>query len=164
MTWTAEGTLRGAAGPAPTITVDSVTTLTEGLPATAVITGTSPDLHLALGIPRGARGADGTGVSILGGYDTEEDLRLAHPSGTAGDAYLVGGRLYVWTGADWSNVGTIQGPKGDPGDSIKGDDGAPGPRGPGWFTGAGTPGAIPDLVPGDLYLDSVTGAYYRWTP
>src|SRR5690606_22965788 len=48
-------------------------------------------------------------------------------SGEAGDAFLIGGDLYVWTGEDWENVGTIQGPQGEKGD--KGDPGDPGAAG-----------------------------------
>lgn len=71
----------------------------------------------------GEKGADGTGVTILGSYDSEGALTEAHPTGSAGDAYLVDGDLYVWSATDseWKNVGTIQGPKGDKGD--KGDTG-----------------------------------------
>ena len=74
---------------------------------------------------RGETGKDGTGVTIKGSYESEEALKAAHPTGTAGDAYLVAGNLYVWSGEDWTNVGEIKGPKGD-----KGDTGAVGPTGP----------------------------------
>jgi hypothetical protein len=33
-------------------------------------------------------------------------------SGTTGDAYLVVGDLYVWTGSAWTNAGPVQGPPG----------------------------------------------------
>ncbi|MDL2293219.1 collagen-like protein, partial [Ruminococcaceae bacterium OttesenSCG-928-D13] len=64
--------------------------------------------------PQGPRGEDGTGVTILDSYDTEEAMRTAHPTGSPGDAYLVAGDLYVWSSelADWNNVGRIQGPEG----------------------------------------------------
>ena len=70
--------------------------------------------------PKGDKGEDGTGVSILGSYNSQEELESAHPTGEIGDAYLVNGDLYVWseTSASWNNVGNIKGPKGD-----KGDDG-----------------------------------------
>jgi hypothetical protein len=64
---------------------------------------------------QGLQGPVGTGVSILGSYDSEAALNAAHPSGKSGDAYLVNGNLYVWNCSKWENVGNIQGPKGDPG-------------------------------------------------
>ena len=75
---------------------------------------------------KGDKGEDGTGVTILGSFDTEEELKLAHPTGEIGHSYLVAGSLYVWstTENDWVNVGNIQGPKGD-----KGDTGETGPKG-----------------------------------
>ena len=63
----------------------------------------------------GPAGKDGTGVNILGSYDAEEDLKQEHPTGTKGDAYLIGGDLYVWDGTQWKNVGRIQGPAGPQG-------------------------------------------------
>ena len=76
--------------------------------------------------PKGDPGADGTGVTILGSYTSEEELKQAHPTGSPGDSYLVNGDLYVWsaTESEWNNVGTIQGPEGPKGD--KGDPGEAG--------------------------------------
>lgn len=50
----------------------------------------------------GAPGKDGTGVTILGSYASLEALKAEHATGNAGDAYLIGGHLYVWdtVGAD----------------------------------------------------------------
>ena len=59
-------------------------------------------------------GKDGTSITILGSYSTEAELKAAHPTGNAGDGYLVQGNLYIWdvsTNA-WKNVGSIQGPAG----------------------------------------------------
>jgi hypothetical protein len=44
-----------------------------------------------------------------------------------GEAYLVGGDLYVWIANEnrWENVGNIQGPQG-----VQGQQGEPGPAGP----------------------------------
>lgn len=79
---------------------------------------------------QGERGADGTGVSILGSLADEDDLPA---SGSAGDAYLISGDLWVWAGADWTNAGSIQGPQGEPGadgaQGIQGLQGIQGPRG-----------------------------------
>lgn len=103
--------------------------------------------------PQGPKGEDGTGVSIKGSLDSPEDLP---PSGENGDAYLIDGDLYVWTGAAWQNVGTIQGPqgpqgpKGDKGDKGEtGDAGSQGPQGnPGTPAGFGTPTATVDQSSG----------------
>jgi hypothetical protein len=87
--------------------------------------------------PTGATGQDGTGVTILGSYDTVEELELAHPTGNPGDSYLVNGDLYVWDddGGQWVNVGNIQGPQGPTGPL--------GPTGP-----TGATGSFPTLVDG----------------
>ena len=50
----------------------------------------------------------------------------------AGDSYLVGGHLYVWsvTKNNWEDVGNIQGPAGTAGEKgEKGEIGAQGPQG-----------------------------------
>lgn len=62
----------------------------------------------------GKNGEDGTSVNILDSYDTLADLQSAHPTGNAGDAYLIDGHLYVWSvdNTQWKDVGNIQGPKG----------------------------------------------------
>ncbi len=67
--------------------------------------------------PQGEPGKDGTGVTILGAYDTEAELNAKHPSGNLGDAYLVDGVLYVWNDVSgtWVGVGNIQGPAGPAG-------------------------------------------------
>ena len=69
----------------------------------------------------GSNGKDGTSVTILGSYSTLSELQTAHPIGNAGDAYIVDGDLYVWAtdNTRWENVGNIQGPKGDQGESAK---------------------------------------------
>ena len=78
----------------------------------------------------GKDGKDGTSVTILGSYETEAALRAAHPTGQAGDSYIVAGDLYVWTSNDWQNVGTIQGPAGaDGADGKDGKDGTNGTNG-----------------------------------
>lgn len=72
---------------------------------------------------KGAKGDPGTGVSILGSVDSQTELPA---TGTAGDAYLVAGSLYVWAGK-WTDVGSIQGPAGA--DGKTGSDGKPGADG-----------------------------------
>lgn len=81
---------------------------------------------------QGPAGKDGTGVTILGSYDSEEALKQAHPTGNPGDAYLVDGNLYVWSATEtqWKNVGTIEGPQGPQGpQGPKGDQGLQGEKG-----------------------------------
>ena len=80
-------------------------------------------------IKNGSQGEQGTGVTILGSYESEEALNTAQPTGSVGDSYLVNAELYVWseTEATWINVGTIKGEKGDKGD--KGDTGTSGTNG-----------------------------------
>lgn len=71
-------------------------------------------------------GKDGTGIKILGGFDTYEEFEQNISNGEPGDSYLVNGDLYVWddTQKEWENVGNIQGPQGP-----KGFDGERGPAG-----------------------------------
>lgn len=63
---------------------------------------------------KGDKGDPGTSVTILGSYSSEAELIAAHPTGSAGDSYLVNGDLYVWSeiNSAWENIGTIQGPAG----------------------------------------------------
>jgi hypothetical protein len=82
---------------------------------------------------QGPKGDVGSGLQIVGTVATAGDLPV---SGTTGDAYLVGGNLYVWTGSAWTNAGPVQGPKGDTGNT-----GPIGPQGPQGIQGpAGTAG------------------------
>lgn len=124
---------QGERGPAGTVSSVSIAALAPGSPATASISG-SKDVHLHLEVPqgvpgqdgaegprgqigpRGLPGADGTSVAILGALDTAADLPA---TGARGDGWLIGGDLYVWAEntSSWVNVGPIQGPKGDPGDT-----------------------------------------------
>lgn len=70
------------------------------------------------GGPKGAQGVQGlqgrigTGINILGSYANYAALIAAHPTGTQGDAYLIGGILYVWSSNTWTNAGNIQGAQG----------------------------------------------------
>lgn len=63
---------------------------------------------------KGENGKDGTSVTILGSYDTLAQLQAAHPTGSAGDSYMVGEDLYVWsaTASAWVDVGQIRGDNG----------------------------------------------------
>ena len=117
----------GEKGESGTISIGEVK---SGLIAEVTNTGTSNDAIFNFVLPKGdkgdpgepgEKGADGTGVNILGTYESEEILKENHPTGNIGDAYMIGGSLYVWSVNDntWINVGNIKGEKGDKGD--KGD-------------------------------------------
>lgn len=62
------------------------------------------------------RGENGTGLEILDVYPTLADLQTAHPTGTAGDAYLVGVspsfELYIWStnSSAWEQSGALTSP------------------------------------------------------
>lgn len=61
----------------------------------------------------GLNGKDGTSVTILGTYNSVNELNQAHPSGNKnGDGYIVGKDLYVWDGNEFLNVGQIKGADG----------------------------------------------------
>ena len=99
--------------------------------------------------PTGPTGPQGTAVTILGTYNSLGELQTAHPTGNAGDGYLIGGTLYVWSVSttSWVNVGNIQGPTGATGPTgptgPQGSSGAdsvvPGPTGPTGPAGATGP-------------------------
>lgn len=67
----------GSPGPANTLTIGTVTTLPVGSSATATITGTAPNQTLNLGIPVGATGAQGVGLSPGTGITTAVTLGVA---------------------------------------------------------------------------------------
>jgi hypothetical protein len=93
----------------------------------------------------GPSGPQGTAVTILGTYNSLGELQTAHPTGNAGDGYLIGGTLYVWSASTslWENVGNIQGPTG-----------ATGPTGP---TGPQGPSGTDSVVPGPTGATGPTG-------
>lgn len=130
---------QGPSGEAAVISGATISTLPAGAEATVTMGGTSSNRTFNFGVPQGAQGipgpagADGTSVTIKG---TLPGVGSLPESGAPGDAWLIAGNLWVWTGSDWENVGPIQGPKGDPGaqgeQGPKGDpgmDGAPGEQG-----------------------------------
>jgi len=77
--------------------------------------------------PQGPKGEDGKSVNILGSLDSPADLPN---DGDSGDAWLIQGELWVWTGNNWENVGNIQGPEGPEGPTgMTGPEGPQGPQG-----------------------------------
>jgi hypothetical protein len=79
-------------------------------------------------------GKDGNGLIIKGLYATLDELKAAHPSAEAGDAYSIGtsdaNEVYIWSteAQEWQNLGPLQGPEGPRG--------LPGPVGPQGLPGA----------------------------
>lgn len=76
---------------------------------------------------RGPAGADGTSFRVYGLYATLGELKAAHATGTAGEAYAVGTEesnvIYIWDvdKNSWVNMGALQGPAGA--DGVIGKDG-----------------------------------------
>jgi len=72
--------------------------------------------------PTGARGPTGpTGYTDISSttYETLDELRIAEPTGSPGDAYFVLGVLYVWDLglSDWRSTGNLLGPTGSTGET-----------------------------------------------
>lgn len=76
----------------------------------------------------GVKGETGAALAIKGTKNSTSDLPKA---GKAGDAYMIGGDLYVWSDTTWTNVGRVKGEIGQ-----TGPQGPIGPRGPQGPTGA----------------------------
>ena len=106
--------------------------------------------------PSGATGPAGSGVSVLGSYASLLLLEADNPTGSIGDAYVVGADLYVWSdlNTEWFNAGTFvgeQGPTGPTGAQST----VAGPTGP---TGATGPSGGPTGPIGDTGPTGATGA------
>lgn len=95
------------------------------------------------------------GTAIKGELADPSELPL---EGDPGDAYLIAGHLWVWTGEAWEDAGPFQGPTGAPGaQGPPGATGAPGEPGPQGDPGApGAPGAD-STVPGPTGPQGVQG-------
>ena len=76
----------------------------------------------------GVKGETGAALAIKGTKNSTSDLPK---TGQAGDAYMIGGDLYVWSDTIWTNVGRVKGEVGQ-----TGPQGPAGPRGPQGPTGA----------------------------
>lgn len=113
----------------------------------------------------GPQGDPGVGVTILGSFVDYAALIAAHPTGNAGDGYLVDGDLYVWDdeNSQWDNVGNIRGPIGETGPTgPAGSAGVAGPTGPTGAAGstgeAGEAGPTGPTGPeGQAGVDGATG-------
>ncbi len=97
--------------------------------------------------PTGPTGPSGGGISILGVYDSLEELIDAYPTGEAGEAFIIGDDLYVWANNsdNWLNVGRFKGEEGQMGPTgpmgMEGPQGLIGPVGPQGIMGPqGNPG------------------------
>ena len=95
------------------------------------------------GIP-GPTGPAGTGINIIGAYPDYASFIADHPTGTPGDAWLVGGYLFVADShGEWINAGYIEGPEGP-----QGMPGPTGPEGPQGILGPTGPGGEGEGVTG----------------
>ena len=111
---------------------DYTLTFTYGSPDGTYTLTKKVTISLSIQGKDGEKGADGTGVNILGSYNSLQELQQAHPTGSIGDAYLIQGNMYVWSDETktWENVGNIQGPAGKDGNDGKdGKDGINGTNG-----------------------------------
>lgn len=102
--------------------------------------------------PAGPKGETGSGLDILGRYDSLEALMQAVPSPGIGDNYYVGQAapysIYTWTDVSgvpqWVDGGQLQGAKGD-----KGDDGGyytPSIDGDGLLSWSGSRSGMPGVA------------------
>lgn len=58
--------------------------------------------------------SNGTGLNIVGSYNSLEDLEKAHPTGISGELFIIEGTLYAWDSVNnmWKSTGNIQGEPG----------------------------------------------------
>lgn len=119
--------LVGPAGPANTLSIGTVTTVTPGNPATATITGTSPSQTLNLGIPEGEAATIAVGTVTTGAAGSSATVTN---SGTTSAAVF-----------DFSIPQGIQGIQG-----VQGIQGETGPVGPTGATGINWQGAWSNTV------------------
>ncbi len=183
MAWTQAGSFKGPKG--DTGTKGDTGAVGRGVASTSIngsgelvvnfTDGTNANLGRIVGTD-GAKGADGTSVTITGSVSTASQLPTNLTSADKGKGYIAQdtGNLHVWSGTAFTNVGVIKGPKGDKGDKgdtgsqglqgIPGNDGANGARGTKWFYGDGAPsGSITGSQAGDFYIDRTTGNFYELT-
>lgn len=77
--------------------------------------------------PVGPQGPTGPSLRLLGQKASQEELPAVEEVESLGDAYLIGGEVFVCGSAGWFNAGLFRGPQGDKGDrGERGEQGAPG--------------------------------------
>jgi hypothetical protein len=115
------------------------------------------------GLP-GVDGAVGPGITVLGSFGTEGELP---PTATLGDAYWVGGSLFIWNDLEWVGSPDLTGPQGPQG--LKGDTGLQGDPGVNGTNGnnltiKGTVGSAEELPPAGEVADAywVGTVLYAW--
>ena len=57
------------------------------------------------------------GIVIIDKFNSLDELTSAIKNPSVSDAYLIGSDLYLWNGTTWVNLGALQGPKGDKGET-----------------------------------------------
>ena len=57
------------------------------------------------------------GIVIIDKFNSLDELTSAIKNPSVSDTYLVGDNLYLWNGTTWVNLGALQGPKGDKGET-----------------------------------------------
>lgn len=115
--------------------------------------------------PQGIKGDTGAGLTLMGEYNSFDELVTAHPTGEGGDAYLIQGEIWYWAEENntWMNAGALQGPAGPQGvqgiQGVQGPQGETGPQGPQGIRGPAftyedfTPEQLEDLVAKQPPLD-----------
>lgn len=122
---------------------------------------------------QGVAGPAGTSIQIMGSFATPAALVAAHPTGNAGEGYLIGDDLYLYgvnpTGGatEWYDAGPVRGPKGDTGATgdrgLRGLIGLTGERGSLWLTlpdGTDTPASSYGRV-GDWAVTTDFRTFYK---
>src|SRR5699024_6703536 len=98
---------QGIQGEAATITVGTTSTSAPGTDAQVTEGGTPSERGFNFTIPRGDKGDQGDvgpALNVIGNLDDPSDLPA---TGNPGDAYIIGGDLWVWSEDDsqWNNAG-----------------------------------------------------------
>ena len=57
------------------------------------------------------------GIVIIDKFNSLDELTSAIKNPSVSDTYLIGSNLYLWNGTEWVNLGSLQGPKGDKGET-----------------------------------------------